>query len=216
MKYFIPMIILSLVLLSCSIIEEEETQTDAEKAAAAEAAAEAEEEAEEEAEKAAQLVALEGTWKTACYTNSDNTSWIDTLTVAGNVVTGKWERHSGTSCATDYSLEEDPLTISIGDAVTFANGKTGHKFTITIGSTYKLTPQSASAVSAFNSSSACSKSDWVLDTEKECSTGDDAGKTLLCLYQLDGNTWYPKCDGSARPSTSDIDTDNAANTLTKQ
>ena len=141
MKYFIPMIILSLVLLSCSKDEDEETQTAAEKAAAA------------------QLVALEGTWKTACYTNSDNTSWIDTLTVAGNVVTGKWERHSGTSCATDYSLEEDPLTISIGDAVTFANGKTGHKFTITIGSTYKLTPQSASAVSAFISSSGSGNND---------------------------------------------------------
>ena len=197
MKYIIPIIILSFVLLSCSKDEDEETQTAAEKAAAA------------------QVVALEGTWKTACYTNSDNTSWIDTLTVAGNVVTGKWERHSGTSCATDYSLEEDPLTISIGDAVTFSNG-TGHKFSITIGSTYKLTPQSASAVSAFISSSECSTSNWKLDTEKECSAGDDAGDDLLCLYQLDGNTWYPKCDGSARPSTSDIDTDNASNTFTKQ
>ena len=198
MKYFIPMIILSLVLLSCSKDEDEETQTAAEKAAAA------------------QLVALEGTWKTACHPHSDNTSWIDTLTVAGNVVTSKWERHSGTSCATDYSLKEEPLTISIGDAVTFANGKIGGKFTITIGSTYKLTPQSASAVSAFISSSKCSTSNWELNTEKECSTGDDAGDDLLCLYQLDSNTWYPKCDGSARPSTSDIDTDNASNTFTKQ
>lgn len=101
--------------------------------------------------------------------------------------------------------------------MTFANGKTGHKFTITIGSTYKLTPQSDSAVSAFNSGSGeCSKTDWVKDTEKECSTGSDEGKALLCLYQLDGNTWYPKCDDNARPSTSDIDTDNASNTFTKQ
>ena len=199
MKYIIPIIILSFVLLSCSKDEDEETQTAAEKAAAA------------------QLVALEGTWKTACSADSDNTSWIDTLTVAGNVVTGKWEKHSGTSCATDYSLEETPLTISIGDAVTFANGKTGHKFTITIGSTYKLTPQSDSAVSAFNSGSGeCSKTDWVKDTEKECSSGDDAGKALLCLYQLDGNTWYPKCDEDAYPSTSDIDTSDAEGSFTKQ
>ena len=201
MKYIIPIIILSFVLLSCSKDEDEETQTAAEKAAAA------------------QLVALEGTWKTACYTESDNTSWIDTLTVAGNVVTGKWEKHSDTSCATDYSLEEDPLTISIGDAVTFANGKTGHKFTITIGSTYKLTPQSDSAVSAFissGSSGECSTRDWELNTEKECSTGSDKGKALLCLYQLDGNTWYPKCDDSAYPSTSDIDTSDAEGRFTKQ
>ena len=99
--------------------------------------------------------------------------------------------------------------------MTFSNGA-GHKFSVTIGSTYKLTPQSASAVSAFDNSSECSKSDWELNTEKECSTGSDAGKALLCLYQLDGNTLYPKCDGSAYPSTSDIDTDNATNTLTKQ
>ena len=198
MKYIIPIIILSFVLLSCSKDEDEETQTAAEKAAAA------------------QLVALEGTWKTECHPHADNTSWIDTLTVAGNVVTAKWERHSGTSCATDYSLKEEPLTISIGDAVTFANGKIGGKFTITIGSTYKLTPQSASAVSAFNSKPECSKSDWELNTEIDCSTGSDVGKALLCLYQLDGNTWYPKCDDNTRPSTSDIDTSKAEGTFTKQ
>ena len=196
MKYIIPIIILSFVLLSCSK-EDEETQTAAEKAAAA------------------QVVALEGTWKTACYTNSDNTSFIDTITFAGNSITGNFEKHSDTSCATDYSLEGFNWTFSIGDAVTFSNG-TGHKFSITIGSTYKLTPQSASAVSAFISSSECSTSNWELDTEKECSAGGDAGDDLLCLYQLDSNTWYPKCDGSARPSTSDIDTDNASNTFTKQ
>ena len=196
MKYIIPIIILSFVLLSCSK-EEEETQTEAEKAAAA------------------QLVALEGTWKTACYTNSDNTSFIDTITFAGNSITGHFEKHSDTSCATDYSLEGFNWTFSIGDAVTFSNG-TGHKLTITLGSTYKITPQSASAVSAFNSSSECSKSDWALNTEKECSTGDDAGDIYLCLYQLDGNNWYLKCDDSAYPSTSDIQTDNASSTFTKQ
>ena len=63
MKYFIPMIILSLVLLSCAKEEsEEETTTE-----------------------------LEGTWKTACYTESDNTSYIKTLTFAGNVLSIKDE-----------------------------------------------------------------------------------------------------------------------------
>ena len=191
MKYIIPIIILSLVLLSCSKEEsEEETTTE-----------------------------LEGTWKTACYTNPDNTSTsnIDTLTFVGNVLTIKEEKHSDTSCATDYRLVEFPVAFSMGDAVTFANGKTGHKLTLTLGSTYKKTPQSDSAVSAFNSGSGeCSKTDWVKDTEKECSTGDDAGDTKLCLYQLDGNNWYPKCDDSAYPSTSDIQTDNATGTFKKQ
>ena len=199
MKYIIPIIILSFVLLSCSKDEDEETQTAAEKAAAA------------------QLVALEGTWKTACYTESDNTSYIETLTFAGNVLTIKDEEHSDTSCATDYSLEEYSFTISIGDAVTFSNGKTGHKFTLIVPSTTKITPQSASAASAFNSSRKCDKTDWAEDTEKECSVDeDDVGDTILCLYQLDGNNWYPDCDDSAYPSTSDIQTDNASSTFTKQ
>ena len=188
MKYIIPIIILSFVLLSCSKEEsEEETITE-----------------------------LEGTWKTDCYTNSDNTSWIDTLTIAGNSITGNFEKHSDTSCATDYSSEELPLTLSIGDAVTFSNGKTGHKSTVTLGSTYKITPQSASAVSDFDTSRKCDKNDWAEDTEKECSTGDSQGDTYLCLYQLDGNNWYLKCDDSAYPSTSDIDTSKAEGSFTKQ
>ena len=195
MKYFIPMIILSLVLLSCSKDKDEETQTAAEKAAAA------------------QLVALEGTWKTACYTNSDNTSNIDTLTFAGNALTIKEEEHSDTSCATDYRLVEFPNAFSMGDAVTFANGKTGHKFTLTLGSTFKMTPQSASAVSALNSESKCSASDWELNTEKECSN-DDAGDTNLCLYQLDGNNWYPECNESSYPTS--VSTSDTSSTFVKQ
>ena len=100
--------------------------------------------------------------------------------------------------------------------MTFSNGKTGHKLTVTLGSTIKITPQSASAVSDFKSSSECSVSNWELNTEKECSTGDDQGDIYLCLYQLDGNNWYLKCDDSAYPSTSDIETDNASSTFTKQ
>ena len=159
---------------------------------------------------------LDGTWETACYAKADNTkSTIETLTFAGNALTSKVEDHSDTSCTTDYSLEEWPFTFFIGDAVTFANGKTGHKFTLIVPSTYKITPQSALAVSTFNSESKCSASDWELNTEKECSNGD-AGDTVYCLYQLDGNTGYPKCDSSSYPSTSDIQTDNASSTFVKQ
>ena len=100
--------------------------------------------------------------------------------------------------------------------MTFSNGKTGHKFTLIVPSTVKITPQSASAVSDFDTSRKCDKNDWAEDTEKECSTGDSQGDTYLCLYQLDGNNWYLKCDGSAYPSTSDIDTDNATGTFKKQ
>ena len=158
---------------------------------------------------------LEGTWKTACYTDSDNYSNYFTPTFAGNVLTLKDEKHSDTSCATDYSLTESSHTFSIGDTVTFSDGKTGHEFTVTIGSTEKITPQSASTVSSYNSSIKCGASDWELNTEKECSI-DNASETIYCLYQLDGNNWYPYCNDSSYPSTSDIDTSDASSTFVKQ
>ena len=158
---------------------------------------------------------LEGTWKTACYTNSDYSSAIETITMVGNVLTLKDEKHSDTSCATDYILTESSHTFSIGDTVTFSDGKTGNEFTVTIGSTEKITPQSASTVSSYNSSIKCGASDWELNTEKECSI-DNASETIYCLYQLDGNNWYPDCNDSSYPSTSDIDTSDASSTFVKQ
>ena len=158
---------------------------------------------------------LEGTWETACYTNSDYSSAIETITMVGNVLTLKDEKHSDTSCANDYSLTESSHTFSIGDPVTFSDGKTGHEFTVTIGSTEKITPQSASTVSSYNSSIKCGASDWELNTEKECSI-DNASETIYCLYQLDGNNWYPDCNDNSYPSTSDIDTSDASSTFVKQ
>ena len=187
MKYIIPIIILSFVLLSCSKDEDEETQTAAEKAAAA------------------QLVELEGTWKTACYTNSDNTSAIVTPTFAGNVLTITGEKHSDTSCATDYRLREESHTFSMGDA---------GKFSLTVG-TIKRTPQSSTAVTAYNSASKCSANDWELNTAKDCTEADgDQGDTYYCFYQLSGNTLYVNCDSSTYPTS--VDTSKASDTFTKQ
>jgi hypothetical protein len=177
MKYFIPIIILSFVLLSCSKEEEGETDT---------------------------TTVLEGTWKTACYTESDNKSIIFTATVAGNVLTFKDEKHSDTSCATDYRLKEESHTFAMGDS---------GKFTITLGTT-KTTPQSASAVSDYNSRSNCSANDWELNTAKDCTVAEDSqGDTVYCLYALSGTTLYNVCDGDEQPTSIPI---TAENTYTKQ
>jgi len=159
---------------------------------------------------------LEGEWKSACYSNSDNTYSIETVTIEGNILNIKYEIHSDNSCTTDYIFIEESHTLSsVGDTVTFSNGNTGREFTVTIGSTQKYTPQSSSAVRSFNSNSECGNSDWQLNTEKECSN-DDAGYTFYCLYQLDGNYLYPNCDSSSTPSTSSINTDDASNIFVKQ
>ena len=177
MKYFIPIIILSFVLLSCAKKEDEEKDS---------------------------TTALEGTWKTACYTNSDNNSIIFTPTFAGNVLSITDEKHSDTSCATDYRLIEESHTFAIGDA---------GKFTITIGSNYQRTPQSSAAVTAYNSASKCSANDWELNTAKTCSE-EGAGETIYCLYELSGTTLYIACDNSAQPTS--IDKSVVRNTFTKQ
>ena len=176
MKYIIPIIILSFVLLSCAKKDEEKDTT----------------------------TALEGTWKTACYTNSDNKSIIFTTTMAGNVLTIKDEKHSDTSCATDYRLQEDSHTFAMGDA---------GKFTITLGTT-KKTPQSSAAVTAYNSANNCSANDWELNTAKDCTVAEDSqGDTVYCLYALSGTTLYVKCDGDEQPTSIPI---TAENTFTKQ
>ncbi len=159
---------------------------------------------------------LEGEWESACYSNSDNTYSIETVTIEGNILNIKYEIHSDNSCTTDYIFIEESHTLaSVGDTVIFSNGNTGREFTVTIGSTQKYTPQSSSAVISFNTNSECGNSDWQLNTEKECSN-DNAGYTFYCLYQLDGNYLYPNCDSSSTPSTSSINTDDASNTFVKQ
>ena len=176
MKYIIPIIILSFVLLSCAKKDEEKDTT----------------------------TALEGTWKTECHTESDNKSVIITPTFAGNVLTIKDEKHSDTSCATDYRLKEESHTFAMGDS---------GKFTITAGTT-KKTPQSASAVSDYNSRSNCSANDWELNTAKDCTVAEDSqGDTYYCLYGLSGTTLYIKCDGDVHPTSIPI---TAENTFTKQ
>ena len=177
MKYIIPIIILSLVLLSCKKDEDETTTS---------------------------TTALEGTWKTACYTESDNTSTIKTPTFAGNVLTITNEKHSDTSCATDYRLREEAHTFSVGDA---------GKVLIRIGTT-KRTPQSSAAVTAYNSASKCSYNEWELNTVKDCTEAEDnQGDSVYCLYAISGTTLYSECNNSAQPVNITID---AGNTFTKQ
>ena len=177
MKYIIPIIILSLVLLSCKKDEEETTTS---------------------------ITALEGTWKTACYTGSDNMSTIFTPTFAGTVLTITDEKHSDTSCATDYRLREEAHTFSVGDA---------GKFLIRIGTT-KRTPQSSAAVTAYNSASKCSANAWELNTAKDCTEAEDnQGDSVYCLFAISGILLYMECNNSVQPTSITIE---ARNTFTKQ
>ena len=132
---------------------------------------------------------VEGTWVTSCFL-SGGFYRINTITVTGTDVVVKYEWHSDSSCSTDYALWEDTYdSLSIGDEVTFSDATKGHKFTLEVVS-FKLTLQTASAVSATNTANFCGYSDWALNTAKDY-TGKTCGSTtyasantkLLGLYK---------------------------------
>ena len=159
---------------------------------------------------------LEGSWQTSCYTSSNDNSYIDTVTIEGNILTIKYEIHSDIDCTNDYAIIEESHKISaVGDAVNFSNGETGREFTVVIGSTQIYTPQSDTAVNNYNSGSECSFNDWQLNSEKECSN-DNEDIIFYCLYQLDGNYLYPICDSSSKPSESSLNIEDESNTFVKQ
>ena len=142
MKYFIPMIILSLVLLSCA---KEEVETDT------------------------TTTELEGTWVESCHAVAPYYR-INSLTVSGTNWVDTLELHSDSSCATDvgkytYSYE----SLSIGDAIE-VTGVSGHKFTMTV-IDKTFTPQSSDNVSGCNTNSCWGLTDWELNTPQSVNCG---------------------------------------------
>ena len=139
---------------------------------------------------------LEGTWVTSCFLEG-STYRIHTITVTGTDVVVKLEWHSDSNCSTDYALWEDTYdSLSIGDEVTFSDATKGHKFTSEVVS-FKLTLQSASAVSATNTATLCGYSDWALNTAKDYSGVTCAGTAYAVantsaqgLYNLVGNNLF--------------------------
>ena len=184
MKYIIPMIILSLVLLSCSKKEEETDTTTTE---------------------------LEGTWVESCH-DDDSYYRINTLTVSGTNWVDTIEYHSDSSCATDvgkytYSYE----SLSIGDAIE-VSGVSGHKFTMTLSdSTY--TPQSSDNVSGCNTNSCWGLTGWELNTPQSIagktqgdSTWWSKGTSAYGKYTLDGSEIFLCVSMNDYPSSSCLPT----------
>ena len=139
---------------------------------------------------------VEGTFLTNCFQSGSYYN-IQTITVTGTDVVVKYEWHTDSSCSTDYALWEDTYdSLSIGDEVTFSDDTKGHKFTLEVVS-FKLTPQSASAVSTVNTADFCGYSDWALNTAKDY-TGITCSGTAYAvantsvqgMYNLVGNNLF--------------------------
>ena len=168
MKYLISIIILSLVLFSCSKKDDDSSTTTTE---------------------------LEGTWVESCH-NDDPYYRINTLTVSGTNWVDTLELHSDSSCATDvgkytYSYE----SLSIGDAIE-VSGVSGHKFTMTV-IDKTFTPQSSDNVSGCNTNSCWGLTGWELNTPQSIagktqgdSTWWSKGTSAYGKYTLDGSELF--------------------------
>ena len=152
MKYIIPIIILSFVLLSCAKEKDDSSSTT--------------------------TTELEGTWVTSCNTASwSNTEYvIETITVTGSALVRKWDEHSDSSCSNDYAIWTDTYSsFSLGSEVTLDNGSKGIKFTTSVDSIVGLM-QTEAAATAYNNYVFCGDSDWALNTTKNY-TGKTCGST---------------------------------------
>ena len=168
MKYFISIIILSLVLLSCAKKDDDSSTTTTE---------------------------LEGTWVESCHADAPYYR-INTLTVSGTNWVDTLELHSDSSCATDvgkytYSYE----SLSIGDAVE-VSGVSGHKFTMTL-SDGTYTSKSSDDVNWCNTNSYCGLTGWELNTPQSIagktqgdSTWWSKGTSAYGKYTLDGSELF--------------------------
>ena len=169
MKFFISIIILSLVLLSCGKKDDDSSTTT--------------------------TTELEGTWVESCHADAPYYR-INSLTVSDTNWVEKNEYYSDSSCATDvgkytYSYE----SLSIGDAVE-VSGVSGHKFTMTL-SDGTYTSQSSDDVNWCNTNSYCGLTGWELNTPQSIAGkthGDTTwwskGTSAYGKYTLDGSELF--------------------------
>ena len=197
MKYFIPIIILSIFILGCSKDDESSTANSE----------------------------VEGTWQTPCHLTSGGSYYhTHTVSVSGTNVVEEINYFSDSGCSSDnYTTKESYSSYSAGQDMVFSSygssGGSGKRFTMTL-STVTETPHNSSEVSWYNSNTFCGDSDWALNTAhdttgKTCggSTRWSANTTIYGLYLLDGNSLFIEDSNSSYPTS--VDT-GANDTLTKQ
>ena len=201
---FIIAIICSISILFASCSKDEETQTDAEKAEAAEAAGIA-------------AIGLNGTWKGACNSNSsDNSTYgAQSFVSSGTSFSANWSEYSDSECSTKISGSVDAFKIDLGEAYTLADGDTAHKGVGTLVSSL-LTYYTSTSVNGANSISYCGK-EWVINSANDIAgltcggtEQDSAGVKTYFLYYINGTSLQ------FGTSTADNVTSLDAETYTKQ
>ena len=131
---------------------------------------------------------VEGTWKKACYIQSDNTTYAESIfTFQNTLATNSFNTYSDSSCSTGALSLKYKSTMAVGSDATKADGSTlGTKVTLTLVSVY-VTARTDALAAAYSTASLCGATNWTKDVEKDvtskftedtCLDADDAIGTV--------------------------------------
>ena len=154
---------------------------------------------EESDDKATTFV--EGIWKKACYIQSDNTTYAESIfSFQNTLATTSFHTYSDSSCSTGSLSLKYKYTMAVGSDATKADGSTlGTKVTLTLGSAY-VTARTDALAAAYSTASLCGATNWKKDVEKDvtsnvtedtCLDGQASGTVTKEVYKVVGtNLWW--------------------------
>ena len=153
---------------------------------------------------------VEGTWKKACYIQSDNTTYAEQITSFNNtLVTNSFHTYSNSSCSTGALSLKYKSTMAVGSDATKADGSTlGTKVTTTLVSVY-VTARTDALAAAYSTASLCGATNWKKDVEKDvtsnvtedtCLDGQASGTVTKDVYKVVGTDFWWGDDDSDKDS----------------
>ena len=153
---------------------------------------------------------VEGTWKKACYIQSDNTTYAESIfTFQNTLATNSFNTYSDSSCSTGALSLKYKSTMAVGSDATKADGSTlGTKVTVTLVSVY-VTARTDALAAAYSTASLCGATNWTKDVEKDvtsnvtedtCLDGQASGTVTKDVYKVVGTDFWWGDDDSDKDS----------------
>ena len=174
-KFFIALVVPSLLISSCAILGLEEEEEKTETASASSDSGD---------DSGASIPELEGTWVKDCYVDDYGDNKIKAWVHTSSKLTVVDESYSDSGCLTQTMITE----FSTIDMKKVSDTKAEGKF-----DDLKFTLTSSSTVQQFNDNGFCGSSDWELNVAKSvtgtsCGSGDSPGDELSLDYSVSGDT----------------------------
>ena len=178
-KFFIALVVPSLMISSCALLglEEEEEKTET-------ASASSDSSDDSGDDSGASIPELEGTWVKDCYVDDYGDSKIKAWVHTSSKLTVVDEAYSDSGCLTQTMITE----FSTIDIEKVSDTRLEGKY-----DDIKYTLTSSSTVQQFNDNGFCGSTDWELNVAKSvtgtnCGSGDSPGDELTVDFSVSGDT----------------------------